>query len=163
MWYNGLLDLSWVQLVLVTLVLTHVTIISVTLYLHRHSAHNALDLHPVLRHFFRFWLWLATSINTREWTAIHRKHHATCETENDPHSPVVKGIRKVLLEGAELYAEEAARPETLERYGKNTPDDWMERKVYSRRNLGITLMFLVNLALFGVHGIWIWAVQMIWI
>ena len=163
MWYNGLLDLSWVQLVLVTLVLTHVTIVSVTLYLHRHSAHNALDLHPVLRHFFRFWLWLTTSINTREWTAIHRKHHATCETENDPHSPVVKGIRKVLLEGAELYAE-AVTPETLDRFGKNTPDDWIERNVYTRhRNLGIALMFLVNLALFGVNGIWIWAVQMMWI
>ncbi|MCK7544326.1 fatty acid desaturase [Marinobacter bryozoorum] len=163
MWYNGLLDLSWVQLVLVTLVLTHVTIVSVTLYLHRHSAHNALELHPVLRHFFRFWLWLTTSINTKEWTAIHRKHHATCETENDPHSPVVKGIRKVLFEGAELYAE-AATPETLERFGKNTPDDWVERNVYTRhRNLGIALMFLLNLALFGVNGIWIWAVQMMWI
>lgn len=163
MWYNGLLDLSWVQLVLVTLALTHVTIVSVTLYLHRHSAHNALELHPVLRHFFRFWLWLTTSINTKEWTAIHRKHHATCETENDPHSPVVKGIRKVLFEGAELYAE-AATPETLERFGKNTPDDWVERNLYTRhRNLGIALMFLVNLALFGVNGIWIWAVQMMWI
>ena len=163
MWYNGVLGLSWVQLVLVTLVLTHVTIVSVTLYLHRHSAHNALELHPALKHFFRFWLWLTTSINTREWTAIHRKHHATCETENDPHSPVVKGIRKVLFEGAELYAE-AATPETLERFGKNCPQDWVERNVYSRhRNLGITLMFLINLALFGVHGIWIWALQMMWI
>ena len=163
MWYNGVLGLSWVQLVLVTLVLTHITIVSVTLYLHRHSAHNALELHPALKHFFRFWLWLTTSINTREWTAIHRKHHATCETENDPHSPVVKGIRKVLFQGAELYAE-AATPETLERFGKNCPEDWVERNVYTRhRNLGITLMFLINLALFGVHGIWIWAVQMMWI
>lgn len=161
--YDGVLGLSWVHLVLVTLVLTHVTIVSVTLYLHRHSAHNALDLHPVLKHFFRFWLWLTTSINTREWTAIHRKHHATCETENDPHSPVVKGIRKVLFEGAELYAE-ATTPETLERFGKNCPQDWVERNVYTRhRNLGIALMFLINLALFGVHGIWIWAVQMMWI
>lgn len=163
MWYNGLLDLSWGQLILVTLVLTHITIVSVTLYLHRHSAHNALDLHPLLQHFFRFWLWLTTSINTREWTAIHRKHHATCETEQDPHSPVVKGIRKVLFEGAELYAE-AATPETLERYGQRTPQDWVERNVYSRhRNLGIALMAVINLALFGVHGIWIWAVQMMWI
>ncbi|GGY71678.1 DesA family fatty acid desaturase [Marinobacter zhanjiangensis] len=163
MWYNGLLDLSWMQLVLVTLAMTHVTIVSVTLYLHRHSAHNSLDLHPVLKHFFRFWLWLTTSINTREWTAIHRKHHATCETENDPHSPVVKGIRKVLFEGAELYAE-ATTPETLERFGKNTPDDWMERNVYTRhRNLGIALMFVLNLSLFGVNGIWIWALQMMWI
>lgn len=163
MWYNGLLGLSWLQLAGVALVLTHITIVSVTLYLHRHSAHNSLELHPVLRHFFRFWLWLTTSINTKEWTAIHRKHHATCETENDPHSPVVKGIRKVLLEGAELYAE-AATPETLERFGKNTPDDWIERNLYTRhRNLGITLMFALNLLLFGVHGIWMWAVQMIWI
>ena len=163
MWYNGLLGLSWLQLVVVTLALTHVTIVSVTLYLHRHSAHNSLDLHPVLKHFFRFWLWLTTSINTKEWTAIHRKHHATCETENDPHSPVVKGIRKVLFEGAELYAE-ATTPETLERFGKHTPDDWIERNLYTRhRNLGIALMFMLNLALFGVHGIWIWAVQMMWI
>ncbi len=163
MWYNGLLNLSWVQLILVTLVMTHVTIISVTLYLHRHSAHNSLDLHPVLKHFFRFWLWLSTSINTKEWTAIHRKHHATCETENDPHSPVVKGIRKVLFEGPELYAE-AATPETLQRFGQRTPDDWVERNVYTRyRNLGIALMFAINVALFGVNAIWIWAVQMVWI
>lgn len=161
--YNGLLDLSWLQLILVTLAMTHVTIIGVTLYLHRHSAHNSLDLHPALKHFFRFWLWFTTSMNTKEWTAVHRKHHATCETEDDPHSPVVKGIKKVLLEGAELYAA-AATPETLERYGKNTPDDWLERNLYSRyKHLGIALMLVLHLALFGVHGIWIWAVQMMWI
>ncbi|WP_166266830.1 DesA family fatty acid desaturase [Marinobacter caseinilyticus] len=163
MWYNGLLDLTPLQLVLVMLGMTHVTIISVTLYLHRHSAHNSLDLHPALAHFFRFWLWLTTSIVTKEWTAIHRKHHATCETENDPHSPVVKGLKKVVLEGAELYAE-AATPETLERYGQRTPQDWVERNVYTgHKNLGIVLMAIINLALFGVHGIWIWAVQMMWI
>ncbi|WP_404365803.1 fatty acid desaturase [Marinobacter sp.] len=163
MWYTGLLDLSVLQLVLVALGMTHVTIVSVTLYLHRHSAHNSLDLHPVLSHFFRFWLWLTTAINTKEWTAIHRKHHATCETENDPHSPVVKGLKKVVLEGAELYAE-AATPETLERYGQRTPQDWIERNLYSRhRNLGIALMAVINLSLFGVHGIWIWALQMMWI
>lgn len=163
MWYNGLLDLSVWQLVAVALGMTHVTIVSVTLYLHRHSAHNSLDLHPALKHFFRFWLWLSTSINTREWTAIHRKHHATCETENDPHSPVVRGLKKVVLEGAELYAE-AATPETLERYGQRTPEDWVERNVYSRhQSLGIALMAVINLALFGVHGIWIWALQMMWI
>ncbi|WP_138436032.1 DesA family fatty acid desaturase [Marinobacter shengliensis] len=161
--FNGLLDLSVWQLIAVTLVLTHITIVSVTLYLHRHSAHNALDLHPVLKHFFRFWLWMTTAQNTKEWTAIHRKHHARCETEEDPHSPVVLGIRKVLLEGAELYAE-AATPETLERYGQRTPEDWIERNVYSRyKMLGIMLMAVLNLALFGVHGIWIWAVQMMWI
>ncbi|OZB17035.1 MAG: acyl-CoA desaturase [Marinobacter sp. 34-60-7] len=157
------MDLSVWQLIAVTLVLTHVTIVSVTLYLHRHSAHNSLDLHPVLKHFFRFWLWLTTAQNTKEWTAIHRKHHAKCETEEDPHSPVVLGIRKVLTQGAELYAE-AATPETLERYGQRTPEDWVERNVYSKhRMLGIALMAVINLALFGVHGIWIWAVQMMWI
>ncbi|GAA3583718.1 MULTISPECIES: fatty acid desaturase [Marinobacter] len=163
MWYNGLLDLSVMQLVLVALALTHVTIVSVTLYLHRHSAHNALDLHPALAHFFRFWLWMTTGQNTKEWTAIHRKHHAKCETEEDPHSPVVRGIRKVLLEGAELYAE-AATPETLERYGQRTPEDWIERNVYTRHKmLGVALMAALDLLLFGVHGIWIWAVQMMWI
>ncbi len=163
MWYNGLLDLSVMQLILVTLGITHVTIVSVTLYLHRHSAHNSLDLHPVLAHFFRFWLWLTTAQNTKEWTAIHRKHHAKCETEDDPHSPVVLGIRKVLLEGAELYAE-AATPETLERYGQRTPEDWIERNLYSRYKMaGIALMAAINLLLFGVNGIWIWAVQMMWI
>ncbi|MDX1756906.1 MAG: fatty acid desaturase [Marinobacter sp.] len=163
MWYNGLLDLSVMQLILVTLGLTHVTIVSVTLYLHRHSAHNSLDLHPALAHFFRFWLWLTTAQNTKEWTAIHRKHHAKCETEEDPHSPVVRGIRKVLLEGAELYAD-AATEETLARYGQRTPEDWVERKVYSRhRVLGVVLMGAIDLALFGVNGIWIWALQMMWI
>ncbi|MEQ9545538.1 MAG: fatty acid desaturase [Marinobacter sp.] len=163
MWFNGLLDLSVMQLVLVVLGMTHVTIVSVTLYLHRHSAHNSLDLHPVLKHFFRFWLWLTTAQNTKEWTAIHRKHHAKCETEEDPHSPVVLGIRKVLFQGAELYAE-SATPETLERYGQRTPEDWIERNVYSRyKMLGVAILAVINLLLFGVHGIWIWAVQMMWI
>lgn len=163
MWYNGLLDLSVMQLALVTLVMTHITIVSVTLYLHRHSAHNSLDLNPVLKHFFRFWLWFTTAQNTKEWTAIHRKHHAKCETEEDPHSPVVMGIRKVLWQGAELYAE-SATPETLERYGQRTPEDWLERRVYTpHKGLGIVLLAVMNLALFGVNGIWIWAVQMMWI
>ncbi|TNE97807.1 MAG: acyl-CoA desaturase, partial [Gammaproteobacteria bacterium] len=140
MWFNGLLDLSVMQLILVVLGMTHITIVSVTLYLHRHSAHNALDLHPVLKHFFRFWLWLTTAQNTKEWTAIHRKHHAKCETEEDPHSPVVLGIRKVVLQGAELYAE-AATQETLNRYGQRTPEDWLERNVYTpHKALGIALM-----------------------
>jgi fatty-acid desaturase len=163
MWFNGLLDLSVMQLILVALGMTHITIIGVTLYLHRHSAHNSLDLHPALKHFFRFWLWLTTAQNTKEWTAIHRKHHAKCETAEDPHSPVVLGIKKVLFEGAELYAS-AATAENLERYGQRTPEDWVERNLYSRyRMLGITLMAVINLSLFGVHGIWIWAVQMVWI
>ncbi len=163
MWHNGLLDLSVMQLVLVTFVMTHITIVSVTLYLHRHSAHNSLDLHPALKHFFRFWLWFTTAQNTKEWTAIHRKHHAKCETEEDPHSPVVMGIKKVFWQGAELYAE-SATPETLERYGQRTPEDWLERKVYTpHKGLGIALLAVMNLALFGVNGIWIWAIQMMWI
>lgn len=163
MGFFGLLDLPVWQLVLVVLALTHVTIVSVTIYLHRHSAHNAVDLHPTLAHFFRFWLWLTTGTVTKEWTAIHRKHHATCETENDPHSPVVLGINKVMWEGAELY-QAAATPETLERFGQRTPEDWIERNLYTRhRNVGIMLMAAINLALFGVHGIWMWAVQMVWI
>jgi fatty-acid desaturase len=144
--------------------MTHVTIVSVTVYLHRYSAHRALDMHPVLKHFFRFWLWLTTAQNTLEWTAIHRKHHAKCETEEDPHSPVVKGIRKVLSEGAELYREEAENKETLKKYGAGCPDDWVERNVYSRFPMaGITLMAVIDLLLFGVIGITVWAVQMIWI
>ncbi|WP_097459290.1 DesA family fatty acid desaturase [Mangrovitalea sediminis] len=163
MWYNGLLDLSVWQLILVALGLTHVTIVSVTVYLHRHSAHNAVDLHPALAHFFRFWLWLTSGMVTKEWTAIHRKHHAFCETEEDPHSPVVKGFNEVMWRGAELY-QGAATEDTLNRYGHRTPDDWMERNVYTgRRELGIILMAVINLALFGVNGIWIWALQMMWI
>jgi stearoyl-CoA desaturase (Delta-9 desaturase) len=160
----GLIDLPWWGYVLVALALTHVTIVSVTLFLHRAQAHRALDMHPALAHFFRFWLWLTTGMITKEWVAVHRKHHAKCETEDDPHSPHYKGIGKVLLEGAELYGEEAGRKETLESFGHGTPDDWLERRVYTPHNyVGITLMLLVDLALFGVYGIIIWAVQMVWI
>lgn len=163
MGFYGLLDLPVWQLVLIALALTHITIVSTTVYLHRHSAHNAVDLHPALAHFFRFWLWLTTATVTKEWTAIHRKHHATCETEDDPHSPVIKGIRKVLFEGAELYAE-AATEETCARYGQRTPEDWIERNLYTPRSTwGVILMAAIDLALFGVHGIWIWAIQMMWI
>ena len=164
MWYNGLLDLSVWQLIAVTLVLTHITIVSVTVYLHRYSAHRSLELHPALKHFFRFWLWLTTSMNTREWTAIHRKHHAKCETPDDPHSPVHKGLSTVLRKGAELYMEEAKNEETLRIYGKNCPDDWIERNLYSRFPIaGVTLMAIIDLALFGVLGITVWAVQGMWI
>lgn len=164
MWYNGLLDLSAWQLVAVTLVLTHITIVSVTVYLHRYSAHRALELHPALKHFFRFWLWLTTAQNTKEWTAIHRKHHAKCETVDDPHSPVVKGLRTVLLTGAELYRAEAKNEDTLRIYGKNCPEDWIERNVYSRfPEGGVVLMAIIDLALFGVLGMTVWAVQMMWI
>jgi len=164
MWYTGILDLSPWQLVATTLLLTHVTIVAVTVYLHRYSAHRSLELSPVLKHFFRFWLWLTTAMNTREWTAIHRKHHAKCETPDDPHSPVHKGLGTVLRRGAELYKAESKNEETLRIYGKNCPDDWVERNLYSRfPNLGIILMLALDLALFGVIGLTVWAVQMIWI
>ncbi|MND53660.1 Fatty acid desaturase [compost metagenome] len=164
MWYNGLLDLSAWQLVGITLLMTHVTIVSVTVYLHRYSAHRALELNGALKHFFRFWLWLTTAQNTREWTAVHRKHHAKCETPDDPHSPLYKGLGTVLRKGAELYREEARNPETLRIYGKNCPEDWIERNLYSRYKLGgIALMAVIDLLLFGTIGITIWAVQMMWI
>ncbi len=160
---NGLWQLSALQLVIYTLVVTHITIVGVTVYLHRHSAHRAVELHPVLKHFFRFWLWLTTGMNTKEWTAIHRKHHATCETEDDPHSPQTQGIKKIFWEGAEVYRA-AAVPETLERFGAGTPDDWVERNVYSRFTvLGVSLLLVANVALFGVVGLSVWAVQMLWI
>ncbi|MGY3015418.1 stearoyl-CoA desaturase (delta-9 desaturase) [Pseudomonas sp. TE6283] len=164
MWYYGLLDLSAWQLVAVTLLMTHLTIVSVTIYLHRYSAHRALELNAGLKHFFRFWLWLTTAQNTREWTAIHRKHHAKCETPDDPHSPVHKGLGTVLRKGAELYREEARNEETLRIYGKNCPDDWIERNLYTRFKLGgIALMAVIDLLLFGTIGITIWAIQMMWI
>lgn len=162
MWYEGLLALDTWQHILIVLALTHCTIVSVTVYLHRYSAHRSLELHPALKHFFRFWLWLTTGMITREWTAIHRKHHAMCETMNDPHSPKVFGLKKVLLEGAELYGE-GKQGDTLERYGKGCPDDWVERTFYSHAVWGVTLMALISLALFGVNGIWMWAIQMLWI
>ncbi|MFF7706508.1 delta-9 fatty acid desaturase DesA [Pseudomonas sp. NPDC007930] len=164
MWYNGLLAPSAWALVGITLLMTHVTILSVTIYLHRYSAHRALELHPALKHFFRLWLWLTTGMNTREWTAIHRKHHAKCDTAEDPHSPVVMGLRTVMWRGAELYRDEANNEQTLRMYGKNCPDDWLERRVYSRYKMaGIALMAVIDLALFGVLGITVWAVQMVWI
>lgn len=150
MW-DGLLDFSVLGYIVATLLMTHVTIASVTIFLHRHQAHRALELHPLVSHFFRFWLWLTTGMVTKQWVAVHRKHHAMCETEEDPHSPQIYGIRKVLWEGAELYRAEAAKPETLEKYGRGTPDDWLERNVYSRFTwLGVTLMLLIDLALFGI-------------
>jgi stearoyl-CoA desaturase (delta-9 desaturase) len=161
---SGLLDLPWWGYVLATLVLTHITIASVTIYLHRHQSHHALELHPIASHFFRFWLWLTTGIVTKEWASIHRKHHAKCETTDDPHSPQILGIRKVLLEGAELYRKEARNFETLEKYGRHTPDDWLERNLYARHSmLGITLMLAMDVLLFGAIGLTIWAVQMAWI
>jgi stearoyl-CoA desaturase (delta-9 desaturase) len=161
---HGILDLSLLGHVLATLLLTHVTIIAVTVYLHRHQAHRALDLHPALAHFFRFWLWLTTGMVTREWVAVHRKHHARVETPEDPHSPHWLGIRKVLLEGAEVYGAAAEDPELVARYAHGAPDDWIDRNLYRRfRNVGISLMLVIDLLLFGVAGLAVWAVQMLWI
>ncbi len=161
---HGLLDLAWWQVLLITLGLTHITIASVTIYLHRHSAHRALDLHPIPAHFFRFWLWMTTGQVTKEWTAIHRKHHAKCERDGDPHSPVIFGIETVFWKGAELYRAEAKNQDTLERYGHNTPNDWIERNVYTRYSaLGVSLMLIIDVALFGFLGLTVWAVQMAWI
>ena len=159
----GVWHLAWWHVALVTLVLTHVTMISVTIFLHRHQAHRALDLHPVVAHFFRFWLWLTTGQVTKEWASIHRKHHAKCEQADDPHSPHVFGIRTVLLRGAELYRAESRNPQTMARYGHGTPNDWIERHLYARFSwYGVGLMLVIDLALFGALGLTVWAVQMAW-
>ncbi len=161
---TGLLDFSWWQIVVYTLVTTHVTIAGVTIYLHRCQAHRALDLHPIASHFFRFWLWLTTGMVTREWAAIHRKHHARCETPDDPHSPQTRGLRKVLLEGVELYRAEAANRETIEKFGHGAPDDWIERNLYTPHTvLGVSLLLIADVLMFGVIGVTVWAVQMLWI
>nr|WP_232503537.1 fatty acid desaturase [Pseudogulbenkiania sp. NH8B] len=159
-----MIDLPWWGYVAVALVLTHITIASVTIFLHRHQAHRALDLHPVPSHFFRFWLWLTTGMVTKEWASVHRKHHARCETAEDPHSPQVLGINKVFFEGAELYRAACKDRSTMEKFGHGTPDDWLERNVYTRHSAkGIILMLAIDLVLFGPIGLTIWAVQMIWI
>lgn len=161
---TGLIDLPWWGYIVVAVALTHVTIASVTIFLHRAQAHRGLDLHPIPSHFFRFWLWLTTGMVTKEWVSIHRKHHAKCETAEDPHSPMIYGIKKVLAEGAELYRAESKNAETMEKYGHGTPDDWMERNVYSRFSWqGAGLMLVTNVLLFGPIGATIWAVQMAWI
>jgi stearoyl-CoA desaturase (delta-9 desaturase) len=161
---HGVTDASWWQIVAFTLLLTHITIASVTIFLHRSQAHRSLDLHAAPMHFFRFWLWLTTATVTKQWVAVHRKHHAKCETSEDPHSPVAHGIKKVLLEGRELYAVEAAKAETLKKFGHGTPDDWLERNVYTPRAAwGVWIMLAADIALFGAIGITVWAVQMIWI
>jgi stearoyl-CoA desaturase (delta-9 desaturase) len=161
---DGLTPMPWWGYVVVTLVLTHVTIAAVTIFLHRAQAHRALDLHPAVSHFFRFWLWLTTGMITKEWVAIHRKHHAKVETADDPHSPQTRGIGKVFWQGTELYRAEAKNAETLAKYGNGTPDDWIERNVYSRYSWqGVGVMLAVDVALFGPIGITIWAIQMLWI
>ncbi|HZX22962.1 MAG TPA: fatty acid desaturase [Woeseiaceae bacterium] len=150
----GLLGLSFWGYVLAGFVMVQITMMAVTLYLHRDQAHRSLDLHPALRHFFRFWIWMTSGMLTREWVAVHRKHHAFCETEGDPHSPKIFGLKKVLLEGAELYREETDNEETIRKYGRGCPDDWMERNVYTRFPYGgIILLIALDLLLFGVPGI----------
>jgi stearoyl-CoA desaturase (delta-9 desaturase) len=161
----GVLSLPWWAYVLITLVLTHITIVAVTVFLHRCQAHRALDLHPLASHFFRLWLWLTTGMVTKEWVAIHRKHHAKCDTPDDPHSPQIRGIKRVLWGGVFLYVRESHNPATLERYGHATPDDWIERSVYSRfGKLGVALLGMIDLCLFGiVPGGLIFVTQIVWI
>ena len=159
----GVFQLPWWGYVLVTLGLTHITIASITIFLHRHQAHRALELHPIASHFFRFWLWLTTGMITKVWVAIHRKHHVKCDTIEDPHSPQVFGLKKVLWGGSELYRAEAKNLETIEKYGKGTPDDFLERNLYTPRTWhGILTMLIINIVLFGPIGITMWAVQMAW-
>ncbi len=164
-WFaHGLLNFSWWQVALYTLVVTQITIAGVTLYLHRCQAHRALDLHPIVSHFFRFWLWYSSGMVTKEWSAIHRKHHAKCEGAEDPHSPVTHGIKTVLLEGSELYRAEAKNLETLDKYGHGTPDDWIERNLYTKHSImGVYLCLAVNVLLLGAIGISVFAIQMLWI
>ena len=161
---HGLTNAGWLAILLYILVTTQLTIFAVTLYLHRSQAHRGVDFHPVVSHVFRFWSWLTTSMITREWVAIHRKHHAKCETEEDPHSPVVKGIGRVFWRGVELYREARDDRESIEKYGKGCPDDWIERHLYTpHATMGPTLLLFVSFALFGFAGVAVWAIQMLWI
>jgi stearoyl-CoA desaturase (delta-9 desaturase) len=163
--FSGLFDLRWWGYVVAILAMTHVTIASVTIFLHRHQAHRALDLHPLASHFFRLWLWLTTGMVTKEWAAVHRKHHAKCDTAEDPHSPQVLGINRVLWGGVFLYVTEAHKPETLSRYGQGTPSDWIERNLYAKfTRLGLILMGVIDIVAFGiVPGLVILTVQIAWI
>ncbi|HIY71649.1 MAG TPA: fatty acid desaturase [Candidatus Luteimonas excrementigallinarum] len=161
---GGLLQFGFWQLLLVLLVATQLTIFSVTLYLHRSQAHRGVDFHPLIAHFFRFWTWLTTSMITREWVAIHRKHHAKCETEEDPHSPMHKGIGNVFWRGVELYREARRQRADMDQYGKGTPDDWIERRLYTPlATMGPVVLLVIQFTLFGFAGVAIWAIQMAWI
>lgn len=166
MFYGLLSNMPWWGYIIITLVMTHITMVSVTVFLHRSQAHRSIDLHPIAAHFFRFWLWLTTGMKTKEWVAVHRKHHARCETEEDPHSPQIEGISEVLWKGAELYRYAKKDPETLEKFGKGTPNDWLEKNVYSAKFLrgkqGILALLLIQLVLFGVPGLVMWGVEMAW-
>ena len=162
--FSGLFELPWWGYVVYALVVTHITIAAVTIYLHRHSAHRALDLHPVVSHFFRFWLWLTTGMETKAWTAIHRKHHAKCETVEDPHSPQILGLDTLMLKGADLYKSAAVDKTILDKFGHGTPADWLERHVYTPFSFaGVALLMILNFILFGFIGIVLWTVQMYWI
>ena len=161
---GGLLQFGWGAMLLYLLAATQLTIFAVTLYLHRSQAHRGVDFHPVIAHVFRFWTWLTTSMITREWVAIHRKHHAKCETEDDPHSPRFKGIKTVFWQGVELYREARGMRADIEQYGKGAPNDWIERKLYTPwATFGPTLLLFVSFALFGFKGVAVWAIQMAWI
>jgi stearoyl-CoA desaturase (delta-9 desaturase) len=161
---NGLTGAGWVAMLVYLLVMTQLTIFTVTLYLHRSQTHRGVDFHPALANFFRFWGWLTTGMVVKEWVAVHRKHHAKVETEEDPHSPQIYGIKKVFWDGVSLYREASYVKEDLEKYGRGTPDDWIERKLFGGHPYwGPSLMLIIDLALFGVIGAAIWAVQMIWI
>lgn len=161
---RGLSQASLGQMAIYFLAMVQITILTVTLYLHRSAAHRGVDFHPALAHFFRFWAWLTTAMVTKEWTAVHRKHHAKCETAEDPHSPRFHGIQRVLWRGVELYQDARLDQDMLDKYGKGSPDDWIERRLYSpHATWGPILMALINLALFGVPGLAIWALQMLWI
>ncbi len=160
---NGIIPLSFVEYAIYTLVVTHITIVAITLYLHRGVCHSAIEIHPILSHFFRFWLWFTTSMRTADWVAIHRKHHAKVETADDPHSPAFYGIKKVILQGADLYHKEKNNKETINKYSQNCPNDWIEHNIYTgKNNLGILLLFITNILLFGTVGIIIWSIQMMW-
>jgi len=161
---GGVVGLGWWGMGLVLLVFTQLTIFAVTLYLHRSQAHRGVDFHPVIAHFFRFWTWLTTSMITKEWVAIHRKHHAKVETDEDPHSPVTKGIGMVFWRGVELYREARAMRADIEQYGRGAPDDWIERHLYTpHANLGPVALLVINSVLFGLPGVALWAIQMAWI
>jgi stearoyl-CoA desaturase (Delta-9 desaturase) len=158
---GGLLDLPWWGKLLVTFACIQISMMAVTLYLHRDQAHRAIELHPAMRHFFRLWIWLTSGMLTREWVAVHRKHHAFCETKDDPHSPAIFGLRTIALRGAEVYRVEANKPETLEKYGRGTPEDWLERHLYRYGFIGIYSTLLINVLLFGAIGITMFAIQMV--
>ncbi len=160
----GITQASWWEVALFTLAVTHITIVAVTLFLHRSQAHRGVDLHPAISHFFRFWLWLTTGMVTKEWVSIHRKHHARCERDGDPHSPMMYGIGRVMFRGAELYRDESKNAETANKYGHGTPNDWLEKNLYSRHSAsGIVVMLVIDVLLFGSLGLAVWAVQMAWI